>query len=196
MLKNDKDNEWDEKIASVIMHYNNNVHSVTNLSPSQCILTKSHTTKPSLAISGDIVSNWREGNPNFCPFKPRQKVLKRIQTIGKQLKDKLGRKYDGPYVITKVQSNGLSYEISKVDDANKILKVNHRQLRPYHELPGRISRYLRSPEVSIDKTGEYAEDFLLQEVSKIYTSSGSESKSSSESELSDSDTGSSSGVSS
>ena len=44
-------------------------------------------------------------------------------------------------MITKVQSNGLSYEIR--NDEGEMYKVNHRFLRPWHELPKYISKHIR-----------------------------------------------------
>ena len=155
MLKDydDEHDDWDQRIFNVVINYNNNVHSETNMSPAQHILTIPHSSMPRFPLSEEMTRNWKEGHPNFCPYMINQKVLRKIHTIGTQLKDKLRKKFDGPYTIVKIQTNKISYEI-KDEDTGKVIKVNHRQLRPWHEIPKYIGKYLLSHE-EITESGEY-----------------------------------------
>ena len=136
-----EDDDWDTSVFKVVINYNNSVHSVTKMSPSQMILTKSHLTSPRFPVGEDVLESWREGNPNFCPFKINQKVLRKIPVVGNQLRDKLSMKFEGPFTVTKVQSNKISYEIREDENPNRLLKVNHRQIKPWYEAPSWIKRY-------------------------------------------------------
>ena len=133
--------EWDDEVPRLVVQYNNMVHRETKMTPSQMILTKPHMTKPTLVTNPVELKNWKEGHPNFSPFKPKQKVLKQIMRKGHQLKSKLNQKYAGPYIVSRVNSNGLSYEIYKEGKEDESCKVNYRQLRKYNELPKYLSKY-------------------------------------------------------
>ena len=153
MLKDNQDVNWDEKLHKVIINYNNSVHTETKMTPSQMILTMPHLTKPRFPVRTDIVMNWKEGNPNFCPFKIGQKVLRKVVRIGTLLIDKQKERYEGPFIVRKVQSNGMSYEIEEEGNENRVLKVNHRQIRRWYEVPKHIARYLKEEsKVEIDES--------------------------------------------
>ena len=83
------------------------------------------------------------GHPNFRPFRVNQKVIREIPRMGDRSVYKLMKKYDGPYIVRKLQSNGVSYEISKCDDDATIYKCHHRKLREFRELPANIQRYVK-----------------------------------------------------
>ena len=154
LLIDGEDIDWDLKISKIIINYNNTFHSETKTSPSQMILTKSYPIKPRLGLEAQEIQKWKEGHPSFCPYKLNQRVLKKIMVKGRELKNKLQKKFDGPYTITKVFSNGVSYNIQK-EGSNIDIKVNHRQLRPFHEVPKYISRYVReSTAESADSSDE------------------------------------------
>uniref|UniRef100_A0A6A7FN12 RNA-directed DNA polymerase n=1 Tax=Hirondellea gigas TaxID=1518452 RepID=A0A6A7FN12_9CRUS len=138
-----RNNQWDENLTKMVITYNNTFHSQINMSPSQCILTRAHIANETLPIDAYTVDTWRVGHPNFSPFQINQKVLKKINRTGNQLKDKLSQKFDGPYTVTKVQSNGVSYEIVRVGcPTGKIIKAHHRQLRTWTTIPPYIQKYL------------------------------------------------------
>ena len=86
------------------------------------------------------------GQPKILFFQSWSKVLRKIHRIGNLLIDKLEDKYEGPYVVKKVQSNGLSYEIGDLENGNKTCKVNHRHLITWHEIPYYIRKYLGTME--------------------------------------------------
>jgi len=159
----DEDN-WDNNISKIVINYNNTVHSQINQSPSEYIMKKIHDTKARFPIDEEMVDNWREGHPNFCSFKLNQKVCKKIQRVGNQLVHKLGKKYEGPFTVTKVQSNGLSYEITDSDDV--VMKVNHRFLKPWHDIPKYIGKFLLEVNSNEDR-----EPSTVPKIPTIYTRS-------------------------
>ena len=109
---------WDSALAKALVVYNNSIHSQTGKSPSQFIMEITHTTENNIPIDKIISSNWKEGHPKFSPFKINQKVLQKVQKIGTQVKDKLSRRYDGPFVVVKVQSNEVTYELKRSNILN------------------------------------------------------------------------------
>ena len=52
-------------------------------------------------------------------------------------------------MVTKVQSNGLAYEVSSFDGGS-VSKVHHKYLRPWRELPPYIKRYLPNFNIAED----------------------------------------------
>lgn len=134
--------DWDEEIAKIVVQYNNMTHSEIKMSLSQMILSNLHVMKPKLVIDAATKKHWREGHPNFSPFKLGQLVLKKVNFKGRQLKDKLSIRYKGPYLVKTVHSNGLSYGIVEEGKEEVVYNVNHRQLRAYHQVPRYIGRYL------------------------------------------------------
>ena len=84
---------------------------------------------------------WSEGHPNFCPFAIGDKVIRKVHMSGSSAINKFKERFSGPFVITKVQSNGLSYEIKK-QEKQTIYKVHHRDIRPWRELPPNIKKYV------------------------------------------------------
>lgn len=93
-----------------------------------------------MPVPADSIQLWKDSHPNFQSFEIGQKVIQKIPRIGNKLVDKLERKYSGPYTISKVQSNGVSYEIT---DANgNTFKVHHQQLRLWREIPQYLKELL------------------------------------------------------
>ena len=93
-------------------------------------------------VEKETVDNWTEAHPSFCSFKVHQKFAKKTNRVGSQLKDKLSESFEGPFVIRKVQSNGVGYDISKETVENVILMVNHRHLKPRFDTPKYNSKYM------------------------------------------------------
>ena len=133
------------------------MHSETKRSSSQVILTESHVVKPKFPVSSDVLETWRKGHPNFCPYKVNQKVLKKRFTSGNLLADKLRERFSGPFIVSKVHSNGVSYEIRK-EGKEMTCKANHRQLKPWYEVPSHIAKHLtkeiNETEYSLDDINE------------------------------------------
>ena len=103
---------WDKEINNVVMNYNNTWHSEIKMSPCQFILEKQHEATNQLPIRSEIIDNWKIGHPNYCPFKLNQKVLKKIHPSGNLVNNKFKPKYEGPLIVTKVNENRVTYEVS------------------------------------------------------------------------------------
>ena len=139
----DEHAQWDEQLSKVILTYNHSYHSQIRTTPSKCLLNQAHTLHDRLPVDQDTIETWRQGHPNFTAFKINQKVIKKINRIGNRVQYKLKQKFEGPYLITKVQSNKVTYEISDIDNPELVIaKVHHKQLRAYKEIPFYIKRYL------------------------------------------------------
>ena len=199
MLKVFDDRKWDENISNVVINYNNMKHSETNTSPSLCILTQQHDMKLKFPVDKEILQTWKLGHPNFCSYKVNQKVLKKVRRVGNLVRNKLEPRYEGPYIIKKVQSNGLSYEICK-DDDETITKVNHRDLKTWYDVPKYLGKHLNEiqpEEPPADEDSWVTKNagrgmLLLSSSDSEDCSSGSDSESTSSDQLSDSSEGSSS----
>ena len=132
---------WDTQLHKGVIIYNTTWHSQINSSPADFILQKPHNFDlPTLPINTKIIETWKKAHPQFSPFKVDQKVALKINKIGNQLKYKLGRKFEGPCSIKKVQVNGISYEIR--DQLGKNRKVHHKQLKIWNEPPQYLKLYL------------------------------------------------------
>ena len=79
----------------MVITYNMTYHSQIQMSPSQCILTKSHIVRGNFPVDAETVEAWKPGHPNFSPFKINQRVIKKIHRVGNQLRDKLLPKFEG-----------------------------------------------------------------------------------------------------
>lgn len=83
------------------------------LLPANFVLKTVHKFDDTLPVDANTISTWKDGHPKFSLFKIDQKVVHKMNKIGYQLCYKLGRKYIGTLKIINVQSNGVSYIISK-----------------------------------------------------------------------------------
>lgn len=141
---NSNTSKWDDFLTKAIIIYNNSYHSQLKCSPADYLLKMEHPQSNQIPVDSEVSENWREGHPNFKPFIEGQKVIKEVARIGDRAIYKLQPKYDGPYIVKKIQSNGLSYEIFKESDESVIYKCNHRKLRPFHTLPWHIQKHVPS----------------------------------------------------
>ena len=65
------------------------------------------------------MATWKEGIPRFTPFELGQEVLRRVQNVGNQVKDKLRPKFDGPYKVIAVQPSDVTYVIERIGNSGK-----------------------------------------------------------------------------
>ena len=135
-----KANAWDQYLARAVFIYNNTKHSTIKMSPSELILSQSHDLNHSPLVPVDLNSNWIEGNPKFLPFKLGQKVVRKIPVQGHLTTHKFALVYDGPYIITSVQPNEVSYVITRISDSVE-LRVHYTQLKPWIEAPPYLQRH-------------------------------------------------------
>ena len=134
---------WDLHLPRAMVIYNNTVHSQTKQSPSDIILKKSHEPEKVLPIDRSTMKSWRMGNPSFAPFAIGKKVLRKIVKVGNLVADKLKARYEGPFIITKVRSNRVTYEIQRCDKPDsRIIKVHYEQLKEFKEIPSYLKEYI------------------------------------------------------
>ena len=178
-MANDRD--WDENIYEIVINYNNTTHSKTNMSPCQCIMSKAYDEKIRFPLGKDDLECWKTGHPNFCSFIVGEKVAKLIHRTGNQLKYKLAKKYDGPYVVTKVRSNGVSYEVT--DEEDRKFKVNHKFLRKWYDIPGKYSRYMLDSSLNNNNPEKVKEITDNRGIGNWVSSSDTDSSSSSDDDI-------------
>ena len=162
--------DWDKVFPKILVNYNNSYHSQIKCSPSDKILMKEYSLVPKIPLSDDVVETWREGHPNFSPFKLHQKVIRKIPRCGNLVSHKLKPRFEGPYSIIKVQSNGVSYELQR-DNSDKIVRAHYRQLRPWRELPHYIQKYIDRSSVNDDAREDECND-SAPEISDSYSFEG------------------------
>ena len=141
--------DWDILLPRALVIYNNTFHSQINSTPSEFLLKQVHLFDSHVNLDIDATKTWRKGHPNFSPFSINDKVIKIVHRSGKVVSDKFKEKYVGPFLVTKVQSNGLAYEVSSFDGGS-VSKVHHKYLRPWRELPPYIKRYLPNFNITED----------------------------------------------
>jgi hypothetical protein len=134
-------NSWGKCLRKVVSIYNHTFHSEIKTSPSDFVLTQINTSAND-ALVQSVRDYWSEGNPSFLPYRVGQKVCRKILYQSRETRIKLSDVYDGPYIILKVQPNGLSYEIRPVtlDGVESVKRVHYTQLKIWREPP----KYLRS----------------------------------------------------
>lgn len=144
-------NDWDIKLPRAIIAYNNTYHSEIKESPNSMLLNNSVKVVPNLPLKSSIVDKWKPGHPRFAPFKLKQKVLLKIQKIGNCLKYKLGKKFDGPFEITKIKSNNVSYDVQLCNGSSgKVIKAHHTQLKAWKEPLAYLRKYINTVDEDYD----------------------------------------------
>ena len=138
--------EWDVVLPRAVQTYNSTYHSQIKCSPSEFIMNNPHQPDYKLNVNRETIDSWKEGHPNFAPFSVGQKVIKKIHKGGHSTAHKFSPRFDGPYIVRKMQSNRISYEIFHEDAPNQVFKAHHTQLRPWREVPYYIQKYLKEEE--------------------------------------------------
>ena len=143
-LTNENEKNWDVALSKAVMIYNATKHSQTKMSPSDMIMKEAHNENTVLPIDKDTVATWKEGNPRFTPFELGQEVLRKVQNVGNQVKDKLRPKFDGPYKVIAVQPNDVTYVIERIGDSGKSqFKVHYRQIKSFVRVPEYLQNYIK-----------------------------------------------------
>ena len=129
--------QWDLSLAKAVMVYNSTLHQGLGMTPSECLLTKSHVVESRPLVDLEEALLWREGHPAFHSFRMGQLVLRKIPGRGGRCIDKLLPRYDGPYKVIKVQNNGVSYIIEQTAGVGMGLTraVHHRQIKRFNLPP-------------------------------------------------------------
>ena len=126
---------WIEKLPKAIMIYNNTKHSTTGKSPSDMILAEKHLIGTKIPVNRNVVT-WKEGHPEYSPYAIGQRVMRKINRKGTNLlKNKLSPIYDGPYIVTKVNLNKVTYVIQRMEGQSLSINVHCRQIKAMVSIP-------------------------------------------------------------
>lgn len=136
-IVNDSQRNWDVAVHKAVIIYNNTWHSAINDTPSNYVLSRPHIIDESLPMEVDTIETWKEAHPKFESFALNQKVCLKVNKIGNRVIYKLGQKFTGPFTVTKIQTNGVSYEVS---DGTGTVKAHHAQLKLWHDPPEYFER--------------------------------------------------------
>ena len=154
-------NMWDRALPKAIVNYNNSMHSQLKCSPSDMLMNRAHDLPHDIPVNKETVETWKTGHPNFAPFSLNCKVLKKVNKVGNLVSNKFKCNFEGPFLVTKVNCNGVSYEIFD-NDSGKTIKAHHSQLRIWREIPAYIRRYITNDfEYTKVSDGEYVDSSLL-----------------------------------
>ncbi|KAL7630233.1 UNVERIFIED_CONTAM: hypothetical protein RMT77_019624 [Armadillidium vulgare] len=150
--------EWDIQLPKVKLIYNNTVHSQTGKTPAQKLMEESHKRRSRVPLSDEHKLTWKEGHPNFRPFKLNQAVARKVITQDKTNIRKFTEKYTGPYIITKVFGNEVTYEISSPPPGKiQTWRVHHQHLKIWHYPPEYLKNYFRTQETRLEDAQELQE---------------------------------------
>ena len=130
---------WDEHLARAIISYNNTPHGELGMSPSECLLAKSHKVRGDPPLQPELQSYWRKGHPKFLSFRVGDLVVKRLEHKGHSNVNKFLPKFSGPFKVIKVNSLGITYEIKNCSSGS-VLKAHHGKLRIFKEPPNYLSK--------------------------------------------------------
>ena len=132
----DEENKWDRELTKMLLIYNGTYHEEIGMAPNERLVKENNRGVPSALVENKETRWWKEGRAGFVSFMRGQKVLKVIEKKGRLTKDKLRPKYDGPFKVSRVNPNGVTYEVE--GDDGVILRAHHSQLREWREPPGYI----------------------------------------------------------
>jgi hypothetical protein len=121
---------WCDVLPRAVIVHNNTYHSVLGQSPSDCLLREQHVRRDGALISAKVAETWKEGHPAFGTFRLGQKVLKKAIFRGNETTNKFLERFRGPYSVSKVNGNGLTYHV-KNEKTGTEERAHHSQLRIY-----------------------------------------------------------------
>ena len=143
-------------LTKALLVYNNTKHREIGVSPSEYLLARKHEGKDSVIIPNEELTKWRSGHPKFESFRVGDMVLLKVQRRGNCTSYKLNAKYDGPFNISKVFDNGVSYELSDGKNFNK--RAHHTQLIAWHKPPLYLHDYYASDVNNLTTDGDTSDD--------------------------------------
>jgi hypothetical protein len=129
-------------LPKAVIVYNTTMHSSIGMSPSECLLTKVHDPQVPNAAD-DVKDTWEEGHPQYESFEVGQQVVKKVITRGRLVVDKLKPRYFGPFIVTRADNNGVTYEVEKIGEPNQgmHMSVHHRQIKKWVQPPDYLAQH-------------------------------------------------------
>ena len=136
-MMNERVNDWDMFVGRALWVYNMSMQKSIGMSPCKYILNFERFIKPRMKLSENDRELWRRANEKFESFKVGEKVLKEVIEKGRLNVNKMTEKFEGPYIVKKVWSNGLSYLLEYLDESGCVneMRAHHNQLRKWREPP-------------------------------------------------------------
>ena len=131
---------WLKVLPKALITYNHTFHAALERCPAEYIIQKEHGVASSPLIPDENLELWKEGNPSFGSFSVGQKVLKKRIFRGNLATNKFLGRFQGPYEVTRVHNNGVTYVIRDCRDGEEIW-AHHSQLRRYIEPPGYLLKH-------------------------------------------------------
>ena len=164
--------QWDMNLGRALWSYNASMHSALGTSPCQYLVDYGSFQAQNQALGVKEKTFWRKAHSRFQGFERGDKVLKVIERIGRQNVDKVSQMAKGPYVVTEVWSNNVTYVLEGQEEDGKInrIRAHYSQLRRWREPPDYL---LAHPLYEI----------LKQESEKVVTQETSEHQSMKRSEI-------------
>ena len=122
---------WDVCLPKAVITYNHTFHSELCMSPSNFVLVKPHVeSADDIPFQGNLIQRWKVGHPKYVPFSVGQHVLMKIEQKGSLNINKLSPKFKGPYKISKVNENGVTYQLIN-PNSGAVIRTHHAKLRVY-----------------------------------------------------------------
>ena len=137
-----KTTSWYPHLQKAIIIYNQTTHNETKASPSRFLLERPHISMKDVPIvTPETQELWAQGHPQYEPFKVNQSVLKRRELPGRLNVHKLEYKFNGPYKVTKINSNKVTYQLT-CSETGQVIKAHHSQLKAWKNPPDYILEHL------------------------------------------------------
>ena len=130
-----KQRYWDDYLPQAVQIYNSTMHREIGMSPSRYLLTKSHNIEVSAPLPAVVTKLWKTGHPRFSAFKVGERVIRRVPVQNRCTANKFKPKYDGPYFVTRVNSNEVTYLLQLVSDDSVNIRAHYDQLRLWKDTP-------------------------------------------------------------
>jgi hypothetical protein len=137
--------DWDLHLSQAVVVYNSTMHRELEMSPSEYLLTRAHDMVSQPLLPALVKDTWQEGHPQFAPFPVGQLVLRKIVRSGNATIDKFKPRFDGPFKVTEVRSNGVTYIIERDLGDGRLLRkpAHHRQLKRFVDPPAYLANHPR-----------------------------------------------------
>ena len=149
LLRNlDESGNWRGNLTKALVVYNSTYHREIKMSPSQYLLSLKHESRDSILLRDNRIANWKPGHPKLVPFEVGNHVIKRIPKRGHSTSNKFSPKHEGPYQISRVNDNGVTYEL--VDKDGNQIRAHHSQLVLWRIAPEYLEDFLKDSDSEED----------------------------------------------